>query len=60
LLTIALSKGRIYDETLVLMERIGIRPTVDPDTSRRLILPSNREGLQFLIIRASDVPTYVE
>lgn len=60
MLTIALSKGRIYDETLVLMERIGIRPTVDPDTSRRLILPSNREGLQFLIIRASDVPTYVE
>jgi ATP phosphoribosyltransferase len=60
LLTLALSKGRIYDETLVLLERIGIHPTVDPDKSRRLILPSNREGLQFLIIRASDVPTYVE
>ncbi|RQW82787.1 MAG: ATP phosphoribosyltransferase, partial [Methylococcus sp.] len=40
--------------------RIGIQPTVDPEKSRKLILPSNREGLQFLIIRASDVPTYVE
>ena len=60
MLTLALSKGRIYDEAVELLGRIGIAPTVDPDTSRKLILPSNREGLQFLIIRASDVPTYVE
>jgi ATP phosphoribosyltransferase len=59
-LTLALSKGRIYDEAVELLSRIGIEPTVDPGTSRKLILPSNREGLQFLIIRASDVPTYVE
>lgn len=60
MLTLALSKGRIYDEAVELLSRIGIEPTVDPDKSRKLILPSNREGLQFLIIRASDVPTYVE
>lgn len=60
MLTLALSKGRIYDEAIALLARIGIEPTVDPDKSRKLILPSNREGLQFLIIRASDVPTYVE
>lgn len=60
MLTLALSKGRIYDEAIALLARIGIEPTVDPDKSRKLILPSNRDGLQFLIIRASDVPTYVE
>ena len=43
-----------------MLGRIGIQPTVDPEKSRKLILPSNRDGLQFLIIRASDVPTYVE
>lgn len=60
MLTLALSKGRIYDEAIALLARIGIEPTDDPDKSRKLIIPSNREGLQFLIIRASDVPTYVE
>ena len=60
MLTLALSKGRIYDEAVELLSRIGIEPTVDPGKSRKLILPSNRDGLQFLIIRASDVPTYVE
>jgi ATP phosphoribosyltransferase len=59
-LTLALSKGRIYDEAVALLGRIGVEPTVDPGKSRKLILPSNREGLRFLIIRASDVPTYVE
>jgi ATP phosphoribosyltransferase len=59
-LTLALSKGRIYDEAVELLSRIGVEPTVDPGKSRKLILPSNREGLQFMIIRASDVPTYVE
>ena len=60
MLTLALSKGRIYYEAVDLLSRIAIEPTVDPGKSRKLILPSNREGLQFLIIRASDVPTYVE
>jgi ATP phosphoribosyltransferase len=60
MLTLALSKGRIYDEAVALLARAGIEPTVDPDKSRKLIIPTNREGLQFLIIRATDVPTYVE
>jgi ATP phosphoribosyltransferase len=60
MLTLALSKGRIYDEAVALLARIGIEPTVDPGKSRKLILPTNRDGLQFLIIRATDVPTYVE
>jgi ATP phosphoribosyltransferase len=60
MLTLALSKGRIYDEAVELLAKIGIAPTVDPDKSRKLILPTNREGLQLLVIRATDVPTYVE
>lgn len=60
MLTLALSKGRIYEEALGLLARIGIAPTVDPDQSRKLALPTNREDLQLLVIRASDVPTYVE
>lgn len=60
MLTLALSKGRIYDEAVALLARIGVEPTVDPDKSRKLILPTNREDLQFLMIRATDVPTYVE
>lgn len=60
MLTLALSKGRIYDEAIELLGRIGIEPTVDPGKSRKLIVPTNRDDLQFLIIRASDVPTYVE
>lgn len=60
MLTLALSKGRIYDEAVELLAKIGIAPTVDPNKSRKLILPTNREGLQLLIIRATDVPTYVE
>ena len=60
MLTLAISKGRIYDEAVQLLARAGIEPTVDPDKSRKLILPTNREGLQMLIIRATDVPTYVE
>jgi ATP phosphoribosyltransferase len=60
MLTLAISKGRIYDEALTLLARIGVGPTVDPDKSRKLILPTNREGLRLLIVRATDVPTYVE
>jgi ATP phosphoribosyltransferase len=60
MLTLAVSKGRIYEEAIALLTRIGISPTVDPETSRKLILPTSREDLQLLIIRAADVPTFVE
>ena len=59
-LTIALSKGRIYKETLPLLAHAGIVPQDDPDTSRKLILPTNRKDVQLLVVRATDVPTYVE
>lgn len=60
IINIALSKGRIYEETLPLFAAAGIEPQDDPTTSRKLILPSNRADVQFLIVRASDVPTYVQ
>ena len=59
-LTIALSKGRIFKETLPLLARVGIRPVDDPETSRKLILDTNLEQVKLVIIRAADVPTYVE
>ena len=59
-LTIALSKGRIFHETLPLLAQVGIAPAEDPDTSRKLILDTNREDVKLVIIRAADVPTYVE
>ncbi len=59
-LRIALSKGRIFDETLPLFEAAGIQPTEDPEKSRKLIIPSNEADVEFLIVRASDVPTYVQ
>jgi ATP phosphoribosyltransferase len=58
-LTIALSKGRIFRETLPLLAAAGIVPADDPDTSRKLILDTNRDDVKLVIIRASDVPTYV-
>ena len=60
MLTIAISKGRIYDEAMPLLAGAGIRPTVDPDKSRKLILPTSRNDVRLLVIRAADVPTYVE
>jgi ATP phosphoribosyltransferase len=59
-LTIALSKGRIFEQTLPLLAFAGIHPLEDPETSRKLILESNRPQVRFLIVRASDVPTYVQ
>ena len=59
-LTIALSKGRILEQTLPLFAQAGIEPVSDPDSSRRLILPTNREDVRFLVVRAADVPTYVQ
>ena len=59
-LTIAVSKGRIFKESLPLLEKAGISPVDDPDTSRKLILDTNQPGIRLIIIRAADVPTYVE
>ena len=58
-LTIALSKGRIFEETLPLLAAAGIEPVDDPETSRKLILDTNQDDVKLVIIRASDVPTYV-
>jgi ATP phosphoribosyltransferase len=59
-ITIALSKGRIFDETLPLLARAGIRVLEDPETSRKLILATDRPEVRIIIVRASDVPTYVQ
>ena len=59
-LTIALSKGRIFKETLPLLAHAGIVPIDDQETSRKLILDTNQDDVKLVIIRASDVPTYVE
>jgi ATP phosphoribosyltransferase len=59
-LTIALSKGRIFKETLPLLAHAGIEPVDDPETSRKLILDTNQDEVKLVIIRASDVPTYVQ
>jgi ATP phosphoribosyltransferase len=59
-ITIALSKGRIFRETLPLLAAAGIEPVDDPDTSRKLILDTSQDDVKLVIIRAADVPTYVE
>ncbi len=59
-ITIALSKGRIFEETVPLLAAAGITPLEDPETSRKLILPTNRADVRLIIVRASDVPTYVQ
>lgn len=59
-ITIALSKGRIFEETAPLLAAAGIRVAEDPERSRKLILPTNRSDVRILIVRASDVPTYVQ
>lgn len=59
-LILALSKGRIFEETLPLLEAAGITVTENPETSRKLILPTNDPQVRVLIVRASDVPTYVQ
>ena len=60
MLTIALSKGRILDDTLPLLAAAGIEPTENPDKSRKLIIPTTQDDVRLLIVRATDVPTYVE
>ncbi|MSQ58733.1 MAG: ATP phosphoribosyltransferase [Betaproteobacteria bacterium] len=57
--TIALSKGRIFTETLPLLAAAGIRPSEDPESSRKLVIGTNRADVRIVIVRATDVPTYV-
>ena len=58
--TLALSKGRIFDETMPLLQSAGIQVLEDPEKSRKLILPTNRPELRVVLVRATDVPTYVQ
>src|SRR5512141_1672545 len=60
MLTLALSKGRIFNETLPLLAAAGIVPVEDPESSRKLIIGTNRPDVSLVIVRASDVPTYVQ
>jgi len=59
-LTIALSKGRIFKDTVPLLRAAGIEPLDDPETSRKLVLDTSRDDVKIVIIRATDVPTYVQ
>jgi ATP phosphoribosyltransferase len=60
MITLALSKGRIFDETLPLLKAAGIEVLEDPEKSRKLILATSRPDVRVIIVRASDVPTYVQ
>ena len=59
-ITIAVSKGRIYNESVPLLAKVGVRPLEDPETSRRLLLDTDCPGVKLLVIRAQDVPTFVD
>jgi len=59
-ITLALSKGRIFEETLPLLAAAGITPTDNPETSRKLIIGTNRPDVRLVIVRATDTPTYVQ
>src|SRR5207344_3337123 len=60
MITLALSKGRIFDESRPLLAAAGIAPLEDPETSRKLIIGTQDPHLRLVIVRASDVPTYVQ
>jgi ATP phosphoribosyltransferase len=60
MITIALSKGRIFEETLPLLRAAGIEVLEDPEKSRKLILATNQPEVRVLVVRATDVPTYVQ
>ncbi len=60
MITLALSKGRIFDETLPLLRAAGIEVLDDPEKSRKLILATNQSDVRVLVVRATDVPTYVQ
>ncbi|MDD2990577.1 MAG: ATP phosphoribosyltransferase [Zoogloea sp.] len=59
-ITLALSKGRIFEETLPLLAAAGITPTDNPESSRKLIIGTNRDDVRLVIVRATDTPTYVQ
>jgi ATP phosphoribosyltransferase len=59
-ISIALSKGRIFEETAPLLARAGIRPKEDPERSRRLVIGTQRRDVRLIVVRASDTPTYVQ
>jgi ATP phosphoribosyltransferase len=59
-ISIALSKGRIFDETLPLLARVGIAPEDNGEDSRKLVIGTNRRDVRLIIVRASDTPTYVQ
>jgi ATP phosphoribosyltransferase len=60
MITLALSKGRIFDETLPLLKAAGIEVSEDPEKSRKLIIGTNRPDVRLVLVRATDVPTYVQ
>ncbi len=60
MITLALSKGRIFDETLPLLKAAGIEVAEDPEKSRKLIIGTNRNDVRIVLVRATDVPTYVQ
>jgi len=60
MITLALSKGRIFDETAPLLARAGITPLENPEVSRKLIIGTSNPGVRIVVVRASDVPTYVQ
>jgi ATP phosphoribosyltransferase len=60
MITLALSKGRIFEETLPLLRAAGIEVAEDPEKSRKLIIGTNRPDVRVVLVRASDVPTYVQ
>jgi ATP phosphoribosyltransferase len=60
MITLALSKGRIFEETLPLLKAAGIEVLEDPEKSRKLILATSRSDVRVVIVRATDVPTYVQ
>jgi ATP phosphoribosyltransferase len=59
-ISIALSKGRIFEETAPLLARAGLRPKEDPERSRRLVIGTQRRQVRLIVVRASDTPTYVQ
>jgi ATP phosphoribosyltransferase len=59
-ISIALSKGRIFEETAPLLARAGLRPKEDPERSRRLVIDTQRRDVRLIVVRASDTPTYVQ
>ena len=60
MITLALSKGRIFEETMPMLHAMGIQVLEDPEKSRKLILPTSRDDMRVVLVRATDVPTYVQ